>query len=342
MKKLTWNVLIVILAAVLLAGCTSSTDGNSSSDKNGNNGGSDDTEFTIKGDIEFVVPANPGGGSDINGRYLVQVIKEENLLDNNFLIVNKPGASGSVGFAYLHGNKGKATAISNINSGQLMGTVINDAEHSLEDFTPLATLAIDNYILVVNENSDFKSFDELVEASKNQKINIAITGTGSEGHLFTFMMNKHAEADFNLVPFQSGGEQLTALLGEHVHASVQKPNEVLSLLESGEVRLLGSSAKERLEAPFDVPTFFELGYPEIQLQMFRGFIGPPDMSEEAIAFWEDILKKVSASKLWHEGYLKPNSLQWTFMGSEESKEYWKEDLETYLQLAEEVGVYTPK
>lgn len=341
MKKIIWSVLLTIFAIVLMTGCASNSDESSAADNSGNKDGSDASEFSIDGDIEFIVPANPGGGSDINGRFLVQVIQEENLMPNNFLIVNKPGASGSVGFAYLHGYQGKATAISNINSGQLMGTVVNDAEYTLEDFTPLATLAIDSYILVVKNDSEYTSFDQLVEASKNKQINVAVTGTGSEGHLFTFMMNKHANADFNLVSFQSGGEQATALLGGHVDASVQKPNEIRSLLESGEVRLLASSAKERLEAPFDAPTFTELGYSEIQLQMFRGFMGPPDMSAEAIAYWEDILKKVSESEQWKEGYLEPNSLQWTFMGAEESREYWEKDLETYLQLAEEVGVYTP-
>jgi putative tricarboxylic transport membrane protein len=331
MKKFYSIFAFMIVAMLLIAGCSGNTSGSSQGDG----------EFSVKGDVEFIAPASPGGGSDINGRFLVQTIQEEKFMENNFTVVNKPGASGGVGFAYLNSKNGKDNFLSNINSGQLLATITNNAEHTLEDFTPLATLAIDNYLLVVNSKSEFKTFEDLIKASKTQEINVAVTGTGSEGHLFTALVNKHAGVNFNIVSFQSGGEQITNLLGNHVHASIQKPNEILSLLESGEVTILGSAAEERLPAPFDAPTFVEMGYPEIKLQMFRGFMGPPGMSEEAIAYWEDILKKVSESQKWQEGYIEVNSLQGVYMNSEESKEYWKKDLETYLKLAEEVGVYKP-
>lgn len=332
MKKLFRFSLISALALSLLAGCT----GKESSSSSNNNG-----EFALNGDIEFVAPASPGGGSDINARFIVQAIQENKIMPNHFVVVNKPGASGGVGFAYLNSKKGKDTFISNINSGQLMATVTNKAQHTLKDFTPLATLAIDNYLLVVNKNSEFQTFDDLIKAAQKQEINVAVTGVGSEGHLFTALVNKHAGVNFKIVSFQSGGEQITALLGNHVHAAIQKPNEILSLLESGEVLILGSSAKERLPAPFDAPTFVELGYPGIQLQMFRGFMGPPDMSPEAVAYWEKVLKEVSETPKWQEGYIKTNSLQNVFMGAQQSKEYWEQDLKTYLELAEEVGVYKP-
>ena len=150
------------------------------------------------------------------------------------------------------------------------------------------------------------------------------------------MINSSLGTDFQYVPFGGTGEVTSALLGGHIDAAVYKLG---SRMDPSQVRSLAALSDERLEAPYDdVPTFAELGYPDIQLMIFRGYAGPPDMSDEAVAYWEDVLKKASESEQWKSDYIEKNNLIGTFMGAEESAEFYSEEKARYAEKFKEVGI----
>ncbi|SHL69822.1 Bug family tripartite tricarboxylate transporter substrate binding protein [Halomonas cupida] len=288
--------------------------------------------------VEFIVPYSAGGGSDINARMLVEVIRQNDFVDQTILVNNRPGGSGAVGNSYTFNKRGDDHTIMTFNGGQMMSMVTNDADVQLEDLTPLGTLALDTLLLGVAADSDIENVDELVEQAKQDPGSVTIggAGRGGEDHLAFAMLNSSLGADFQYVPFGGTGEVTSALLGGHIDAAVYKLG---SRMDPAQVRSLAALAEERLEAPYDdVPTFAELGHPDIKLMIFRGYAGPPDMPAEAVAYWEGVLEKASESEQWNNDYIDKNNLIGTFVGAEESAEFYSEEKARYTEKFKEVGI----
>jgi putative tricarboxylic transport membrane protein len=146
------------------------------------------------------------------------------------------------------------------------------------------------------------------------------TGTHNEDHIFAHLFEQAAKIKLKYVPFNSGGEVTAALMGGHIDAGIMNPNEIASQVEAGKAKNLAVAARKRMPDAPDVPTFAEKGMPFYWEQM-RGIIGPANMSPEAVAWWQDTLKKVTNTKKWQEGYIKRNLLTPTQWVGEEANKY---------------------
>jgi len=122
------------------------------------------------------------------------------------------------------------------------------------------------------------------------------------------------------VPFNSGGEVTAALMGGHIDAGVMNPNEIVAQIEAKKATNLAVAARKRMPDAQDVPTFVEKGY-EFYWEQFRGVVGPANMAPEAVAWWQDALRKVTATKKWQELYIKRNLLTPTAWVGEEANKY---------------------
>jgi len=146
------------------------------------------------------------------------------------------------------------------------------------------------------------------------------TATNSEDHIFTYLFEQAAKIKVKYVPFNSGGEVTAALMGGHIDAAVENPNEIVAQVEAGKARNLAVAARKRLADAADVPTFAEKGY-EFYWEQMRGVIGPANMAPEAVAWWQDTLRKVTATKKWQETYIKRNLLTPTNWTGDEANKY---------------------
>src|ERR687892_370080 len=115
-------------------------------------------------------------------------------------------------------------------------------------------------------------------------------------------------------------ELTTALMGGHIDAAVENPNEIVAQVEAGKAKNLAVAARKRLADAPDVPTFAEKGY-EFYWEQMRGVVGPANMSPEAVKWWLDTLKKVTDTKKWQEQYIKRNLLTPTQWTGEEANKY---------------------
>lgn len=299
------------------------------------------SDVSLDGDIEFVVPASAGGGSDINARMVSQIMGENNLVDENIMVVNKPGGSTAVGNSYTYNKEGSNNTIMTWNSSQIISPLINNNDVTINDLTPLGTLVLDSYLFVVGGDSKYQTFDEIVEASREKPDSITIggTGQGTELHILSHLINKYGNADFQYISFDSGGEALSSLLGGHVDSILSNPGEVQSQIDAGEIKALATSSAERLEGSLeDIPTFDEQGYSDIEITSFRGYVGPPGLSEDDIQFWEDILLQVHESETWQQDYIESNQLHSEYLNAEESKELYEEVLEQYTEISDELEI----
>ena len=273
--------------------------------------------------IEVVVPYAPGGGTDNLMRMITGIIDENKWSPVPINVNNRAGGSGAIGYNYLINKKGDphvvAGATPMIVSGKIEGRLPGNHRDAM---TILMIVAIDELMLSVRDESPFKTIDEFVKAARDKPGGLTVGGTATltEDHIFTHLMEKAANIQVKYVPFNSGGEVTTALMGGHIDAAVENPNEIVAQIEAGKARNLAVASQKRLKDAPDVPTFAEKGY-KFYWEQMRGVVGPANMPPEAVKWWQDTLKKVTQTKKWQEEYIKRNLLTPTDWTGDQANKY---------------------
>ena len=273
--------------------------------------------------IEVVVPFAPGGGTDNLMRTITGIMDENKWSPVALNVNNRTGGSGTVGYSYLITKKGDSHVVAGatpmIVSGKLQGRLPGNHRDAM---TTLMIVAIDELMLSVRTESPYKTVEDFVAAARAKPgvLTVGGTGTHNEDHIFTHLLEQTAKITVKYVPFNSGGEVTAALMGGHVDAGVMNPNEIIAQIEAGKAKNLAVAARKRMTDAPDVPTFAERGIPFYWEQM-RGVVGPAGMAPEAVAWWQDALKKVTGTKKWQEEYIKRNLLTPTTWTGEEANKY---------------------
>lgn len=316
-------ILIGVFMLSIVAAC-------SSADSSG------DEDFPTK-DIEIVAPATPGGGWDTTARSVQKVFDDNDMIDQNINVENKPGGSGEVGFSYTE-SKDAHTLV--VNSSLLLSNnLLGDSDLEYEDFTPLAILTSEYQALVVPEESDFDDVNEVMEQLKEDpsslKINVA-PGLGSDNHLaFVEAALEYGidPTEMDFIVEESGGDQLSAVLGNHVDVASMYISEVSDEYKEGSLDVLAIASEDRLEGLDDIPTWKEEGV-DMVFPHWRGIMGPPDMSDDEIDYWDDNLEKMVGTDEWEE-VLTNNEWEDLYKDSEEAQEFLSDENEKFKELLDE-------
>ena len=273
--------------------------------------------------VEVVVPYAPGGGTDNLMRMITGIMDENKWSPVPINVNNRAGGGGTVGFSYLINKKGDSHVVAGatpmIVSGKIEGRLSGNHRDAM---TILMIVAIDELMVSVRNESPFKTIEDFVNAARARPGQLTLGGTAtySEDHIFTYLFEQAAKIKVKYVPFNSGGEVTAALMGGHIDAAVENPNEIVAQIEAGKAKNLAVAARKRMTDAQDVPTFAEKGY-EFYWEQMRGVVGPANMTPEAVAWWQDALRKVTATKKWQELYIKRNLLTPTAWVGEEANKY---------------------
>jgi putative tricarboxylic transport membrane protein len=266
--------------------------------------------------IEFVIPAGTGGGADQMARLIALIAEKHKLTPRPIVVVNKSGGAGAEGFLHVKGKKGDAHTII-ITLSNLFTTPLHTAvPFSWRDLTPLARLALDEFVLWVNAETPYKTAKEYIEAVKTKsggdgRMKMGGTGSAQEDQIITIQLEQALGVKFTYVPFKGGGEVCVNLVGKHVDSTVNNPAECVSHWKAGRVRPLAVFDTSRLaEADWkDIPTAKEALGADIHYLMLRGIFGAPDMPKDAVDWYVAFLKKVydtpEFKKYLSDGALKP-------------------------------------
>jgi putative tricarboxylic transport membrane protein len=264
--------------------------------------------------IEFVIPAGTGGGADQMARLIAGIAEKHNLSPRPFVVVNKSGGAGAEGFLHVKGKKGDAHTIIITLSNLFTTPLATGTPFSWRDFTPVARMALDRFILWVNAETPYKTAREYLDAVK-AKPGTKMGGTGSkqEDQIITVQVEQALGVKFTYVPFKGGGEVCVNLVGKHVDSTVNNPIECVSHWKAGRVRPLAVFDPERIpDADWKgIPTVKEALGLDIQYNMLRGIFGPPDMPKEAVDWYIGFLRKVYDTKDFQD-YLHKGALKGAF------------------------------
>lgn len=290
--------------------------------------------------IEFVAPATPGGGWDLTARSMQRALNNNDLVESDINVVNKPGGGGEVGFQYLKNRDSNKLAV---NSSLLFtNNALGLSELSHEDFTPLAILATEWQSIAVGPDSDYQDLESVMEQLKKDpeslKIGVA-PGLGNDDHLSFIQAAQEYGIDpskLDFLVYESGGEVVTALLGGHIDVATMSVSEASEQYKADRLDIVGVSSEERLDELPEVPTFKEQGV-DLVFPHWRGVMGPPDMTEEEIAYWDERLQQMVETEEW-QTILENNQWDDYYMDAEETEQFMDEQEQTYEELLTNAGL----
>jgi len=297
--------------------------------------------------VEFVIPAGTGGGADQMARLIQGIVVKHNLMKQSLIPINKSAGAGAEGFIDVKGAKGDPHKIIITLSNLFTTPLANPLPFSYKDLTPVAMLALDQFVLWVNAETPYKSAREYLDAVKAagpNKFKMGGTGSKQEDQIITVAIEKAAGVKFNYLPFKGGGDVAVQLVGKHVDSTVNNPIEAVAQWRAGKLRPLCVFDDTRM--PYknkvteamswnDIPTCKESGVPTDYV-MLRGIFMPPGVSKEAVDFYVELFRKVRETPEWKK-FMEDGAFNQTFMtGAEYAK--WVEKAETlHRSLMKEAG-----
>lgn len=285
--------------------------------------------------LDWTIAFGPGGGNDIMARNIIEILDKYDLYPGDIQPENRAGGSGAVGWGYLFAQSGNPYGISTT-SGSFVTTPLQaDTPWQPEDFTPVALLATDDLVLVVNGKSKIQNIEEFIAHAKENPMNIGGTGTVNVDFIVPTLFAQKAGFEFDYVSFNSMSDQTTALLSDALDAMVGNPGEILGLIESGDLRPLVFSGQNVPDALKGVPTMGELGY-DIGVSMPRGLILAPDAPAEAQEWWIETMKKVVETPEWGE-YIAKNTLTPTVIYGEDFRTFLTNTKNGFGEVLKSVG-----
>ena len=285
--------------------------------------------------LDWTIAFGPGGGNDIMARTIVDILAKYDLYPGDISVENRAGGSGAVGWGYLFAQSGSGYGISTT-SGSFVTTPLQaDTPWQPADFTPVALLATDDLVLVVNGSSEIQDIGQFIEFAKANPITIAGTGTVNVDFIVPTLFAQAAGFEFEYVSFNSMADQTTALLSSSVDAMVGNPGEILGLIDSGDLRALVYSGASTPDALAGVPTMGDVGH-DIGVSMPRGLILAPDAPAEAQAFWIETIKRVVETPEW-AAYIENNTLTPTIVYGEDFRTFLNRTQNGFAEVLRSVG-----
>ena len=291
--------------------------------------------------IEFVVPAGTGGGADQMARLIAGIAEKHKLSPKPLIVVNKAGGAGAEGFLDVKNKKGDAYTIIITLSNLFTTPLHTGIPFNWRDLTPIARLALDEFILWVNAETPYKTAREYMEAVKAKPTTFKMGGTGSaqEDQILTIQQEQALGVKFIYVPFKGGGEVCVNLVGKHVDSTVNNPIECVSHWKAGRVRPLAVFDTTRIPVAEwkGIPTVKEALGIDVHYLMLRGIFGAPDMPKEVVEWYQAFFKKVIETPEWKK-YMEDGALKAAFATGAEYVKWVEENEQLHKELMAKGGL----
>jgi len=252
--------------------------------------------------VELIIPFAAGGGVDLFGRTVAQLLNDQKLVTRPIRVMNRPGAGGSIGMALLIVNrKGDPYSLLGIAIHAIVTPLTLGTPYSYRDMTPIAKLFTEYQMMVVRTASPIKTLKDVEAALRKDPGSLSIGGA-SFGNADHIAVAKFASAigidpgKLNYIAY-SGAESNYALMGGHVDLALGGL-DLMPHVEAGRMRVLAVSSPKRLGGAFQkLPTFVEQGY-DVTNENWRGLFGPPEMPDAVVQYWRNALAQMVQSPAW--------------------------------------------
>jgi tripartite-type tricarboxylate transporter receptor subunit TctC len=250
--------------------------------------------------ISLIVPYSPGGGTDIAARLIAPGLAE--ILKQTVVVVNKPGAGSIIGVDYV----AKAvpdgyTLLFTASDGMVMDPAIyqNLPYDTVQNFIPISDIFTFSLFVIVKGDSPFKTIHDLVAYVKAHPEKANYASSSSVFWLATELFAQQAGMKLTRVPYKGAGNMVTAVIAGDVLFALPTPPPVIGQARAGAVRILATTAPQRLPAFPDVPTMAEAGVPSVAVTDWSGMWAPAHTPPDIVATLNKAVRQVLASPEIH-------------------------------------------
>ncbi len=296
--------------------------------------------------VEIVVAAGAGGASDQMARMMQAAIQKNNLMKQPMVVSLKGGASGAEALMYMKNSTSDPHKVLIAYSLIYMLPLSAKIPFNWRELSPVSVIALDQFVLWTGAQLPYKSVKEFADAAKAANPPFKMGGTGSkrEDHVLTVFLEKKTGAKFAYLPYKSGGEAATQLVGNHTQSNVNNPSENLEVWRANQVRALCVFDKERIQYKTkvtdkqswnDIPTCAEQGV-DVQYLMLRAMFLPGKVTAEQTAFYVDVFKKLTQTAEYKD-YMEKQALKPIFLSGKEMLNFLEEDDKLNKGLMTEAG-----
>jgi putative tricarboxylic transport membrane protein len=297
--------------------------------------------------VEFIVPAGTGGGADQMARVIQGIVAKHGLMKQTMVVINKAGGAGGEGFLDIKGAKGNPHKLVITLSNLFTTPMATGIPFSWKDMTPVAMMALDEFVLWVNAESPFKTTKDYVDAIKageSGKYKMGGTGSKQEDQIITVAIDRVTGKKLTYVPYKGGGEVAVQLVGKHIDSTVNNPIEAVAQWRAGALRPLCVFDSKPLpvadkiagdKAWADIPTCKSQGL-DIEYLMLRGIFMPAGVPKEAVAFYVDLMKKVRETPEWKQ-LMQDGAFNQTTMAGDQYAKWVENEEKRHRDLMKEAG-----
>lgn len=284
--------------------------------------------------VEFIVPWNPGGGSDILMRIVANNISP--YLGVDMPVINIGGVGGTVGLAEAAGRAADGYTISQVHEGLLTATAVGMTDLAWDDFELIALMTASPQYLVAATDQPFDTFEGMVEYAHANPNALTIGVTlGGVPHLHAAMIAEAFDIEWRYVGYEGTGERIRAVVGGNLDLAIGDISSSLQFAENGDLIFLASGTEERVAQTPDVPTLAELGA-ELDLLITRGIVMPKGAPEDVQATLEAALEQLSQDETFIQ-QINNVGAEVMFRGREDYIAYLDNLSETVARLSEVIA-----
>lgn len=294
---------------------------------------------------ECIAPANAGGGWDLTCRLIGNVLARLDLAEGVVRTTNMPGAGGGVAFAHTVAQRSGDTRLLVAASP---ATTLRLAQGQYGPLTGrdvrwVGGLGAEYGIVAVAADAPWQTLRELMDAWRAAPSSLVVSGgstVAGQDHMKILLLAREAGIDprvIRYVPFDGGGEAVTALMGGFVQVFSGEASEVEAHLEAGSLRVLSVLSPERVAGLLaEVPTAIESGY-DVTWITWRGFYIPGGVSDADYDGWVARLDSIAASPDWVTARERARLRPWTLIGAE-FESFVHAQIEDFESMAREIGL----
>ena len=297
--------------------------------------------------VEFVVPAGTGGGADQMARFLQGVIAKNNLMKQPLIVVNKAGGAGAEGFLDVKDDKGDPHKLIITLSNLFTTPLATGVPFNWKDLTPVAMLALDEFVLWVPADTPYKTAQDYLNAIKSGnagQFKMGGTGSKQEDQIITVALEKKVGKKMTYIPYKGGGDVAVQLVGKHVDSTVNNPIEAVAHWRSGALRPLCVFDAKPMPYPNkvttsmswqDIPTCKSQGL-DVEYLMLRGIFMPSGVTPEQVDYYVNVFKKVRELPEWKK-FTEEAAFNTTFMTGKQYADWVANAEAEHKALMQEAG-----
>jgi tripartite-type tricarboxylate transporter receptor subunit TctC len=268
--------------------------------------------------VRLIISFAPGGSDDIIGRLIATQLSER--LGKQVVVDNRPGGGGIVASEIVAKSDPDGYTLLLIQISHTMQAALQKLPYDpVKSFSPIAKLGRGTYALVVHPSVPANSVKEFIALAKQKpdQLICAASGVGGDSHLVSELFKIKADINFKTVQFKGGGPATIDLVGGHSHFAMRAVPAALLYIQSGKLRVLGTSGFERSAILPDVPTIAEAGLPGYEAAIWWGISAPAGLPAPIVDRLNKELKAILTSAEVKQLLLKRGMEEVDYMGPTE-------------------------